>query len=179
MAAPSPIWGTSVDAVCCGCPARRDDGGVLVRIEASDLPGRECGTGPGFPGYRNIHVGVQRRDRRQEILGLHPGDVRSALWELEVTTTLTETGWDLRGPYVQGRPGGRFVYLSWGTLDNAGVFAMFRRAKLWFDGVTPAVLDAAVQGELLVGRLGLTDRYGQPLCAAVRPPLVQWSASSP
>ncbi|WP_433436856.1 DUF5990 family protein [Nonomuraea sp. CA-141351] len=150
---------------------------MLVRIEASQLPGRECGQAPGFPGYRNIHVGVQRRDRRQEILGLCPGDAASAVWELEVIATPAETGWDLRGPYVQGRPGGRFVYVSWGVVEGE-VFTMFRRAKLWFDGVAPDILDAAVRGGVLVGRLGLTDGRGHPLCAAVRPPLIEWSATS-
>jgi hypothetical protein len=29
---------------------------------------------------------------------------------------------------------------------------------------------------VLVGRLGLTDPKGGPLCASVRPPVVQWSA---
>ncbi|MFG2785777.1 DUF5990 family protein [Streptomyces prunicolor] len=29
---------------------------------------------------------------------------------------------------------------------------------------------------LLVGRLGLTDRRNHPPCAAVRPPLIDWSA---
>lgn len=155
-----------------------DDAGVLIRIEASDLPGWECGQTPGFPGYGNIHVGVQRRDRRDELLNPHPGDAPSAAWELEVTATRGETGWDLRGPFVQGRPGGRFVYLSWGTVDDAGMFAMFRRAKLWFDGIPAAVLDAAVKDGMLVARLGLTDSRGHPLCAAVRPPLVEWSAST-
>jgi Family of unknown function (DUF5990) len=154
------------------------DGGVLVRIEASELPGRECGQAPGFQGYHNIHVGVQRRDRPQEILSLRPGDAASAVWELEVTATPAASSWDLRGPYVQGGPGGRFVYLSWGVVEG-GVFAMFRRAKLCFDGITPETLDAAVRGGLLVGRLGLTDERGHPRCAAVRPPLIQWSAPSP
>ncbi|MBD3142202.1 DUF5990 family protein [Microbispora bryophytorum] len=149
---------------------------MLIRIKASDLPGRECGQTPDFPGYRNIHVGVQRRDRRDELLDLHPGDASSAVWELEVTATRRETGWDLRGPCVQGRPGARFVYLSWGTVDDAGVRAMFRRAKLSFDGIPATVLDAAVGNDLLVARLGLTDSRGHPLCAAVRPPLVEWSA---
>jgi hypothetical protein len=153
-----------------------DDGGVLIRIEASELPGRECGQESGFPGYRNIHVGVQRRDRRDELLDLHPGDALSAAWELEVTATPAEVGWDLRGTYVQGRPGGRFVYLSWGTVDDAGAFTMFRRAKLCFDGIGSDVLAAAVQSGPLVARVGLTDAHGHPLCAAVRPPLIQWSA---
>ncbi|SEN67434.1 hypothetical protein SAMN05660976_08047 [Nonomuraea pusilla] len=154
------------------------DGQVLIRIEASELPGRECGRDPDFPGYANIHVGVQRRERREELLGLTPGDAPSAAWELEVTPTRTEPGWDLRGPFVQGRPGGRFVYLSWGTVGEDGAFAMFRRAKLWLDAIPAQVLEDAVAGGVLVARLGLTDAKGQPLCAAVRPPLVEWSAPS-
>ncbi|MFI7538198.1 DUF5990 family protein [Streptosporangium sp. NPDC049376] len=149
---------------------------MLIRIEASELPGRECERAPGFPGYRNIHVGVQRREHPGELLDPRPADVPSVVWELEATTSRRETGWDLRGPYVQGRPGGRFVYLSWGAVDDAGVFSMFRRAKLMLDGVPAAVLDTAVEGGLLVARLGLTDSHGHPLCAAVRPPLVEWSA---
>lgn len=149
---------------------------MLVRIEASELPGRECGQEPGEPGYRNVHVGVQRKDRPGEILGLHPGDAASAAWDLEVDAARKETGWDFRGPYVQGRPGGRFVYLSWGTVDGDGAFAMFRRAKLWFDGVAPDVMEAAAGNGLLLARLGLTDARGEPLCATVRPPLVRWTA---
>ncbi|WP_239089672.1 DUF5990 family protein [Sphaerimonospora thailandensis] len=149
---------------------------MLIRIEASHLPGRDCAQAPGFPGYRNIHVGVQRRARPHELLGLYRGDAPEVVWELEATAMVKESGWDLRGPYVQGRPGGRFVYLSWGMVDDAGTFSMFRRAKLWFDAVPPDVLDAAVKAGLLVGRLGLTDSRGQPLCAAVRPPLIEWSA---
>jgi hypothetical protein len=53
---------------------------------------------------------------------------------------------------------------------------MFRRAKLFFDAIGPDVLAAAVERGLLPAGLGLTDAYGRPLCAAVRPPLVEWSA---
>lgn len=151
---------------------------VLIRIEASGLPGRECGRAPGFPGYSNIHVGVQRRERREELLGMTPGDARSATWVLEASATRKESGWDLRGPYVHGGPGRRFIYLSWGTVDEAGTFSMFRRAKLWLDVIPPEALEGAMASGVLLARLGLTDAKGQPLCAAVRPPLVEWSAPS-
>ena len=52
---------------------------------------------------------------------------------------------------------------------------MFRRAKLMLDGVPAEVLAEAAQEGLIVGRLGLTDPKGQPLCAAVRPPVIEWS----
>ena len=42
----------------------------------------------------------------------------------------------------------------------------------------PAVQDSALELGLLVGRLGLTDHKGNPLCAAVRPPAIEWVAAA-
>jgi hypothetical protein len=151
---------------------------VQIRIEASDLPGRSCGPSPDRPGgHSNICVGVQRRNQPDELLDLVPGDAPSAAWTLVCKATPSSTGVDLTGPYVQGRPGGRFIYLSWGTLEEAADFKMFRRAKLQLDAVPPAILENAVELGLLVARLGLTDTMGNPLCAAVRPPVIDWSAA--
>jgi hypothetical protein len=54
---------------------------------------------------------------------------------------------------------------------------MFRRAKLQLDAVPPAILETAVERGPLLARLGLTDVKGNPLCAAARPPLIDWSAA--
>jgi hypothetical protein len=129
-------------------------------------------------GYHNIHVGVQRRNRRDELLGLVPGDAPAARWTVDCAAIPSPGGFDLKGPYIQGPPGGRFIYLSWGTVAEAGGFTLFRRAKLWFDAIPAAVLDSAVSLGQLVGRLRLTDAKGNPLCAAVRPPLIEWSATA-
>ncbi|WP_351231247.1 DUF5990 family protein [Streptomyces sp. NPDC002133] len=154
---------------------------MRIRIDAVDLPGLTCP--PGAPAddgaaYRNIHVAVQRRDRRAELLDPHPGDATSATWNLECTTSVTATGIDVKGPCVQGRPGARFIYLSWGTVDDAGTFTMFRRAKLMLDSVPAKELAAAARSGLLVGRLGLTDACGAPLCARVVPPTITWAAGN-
>ena len=152
---------------------------VQIRIEAADLPGRSCHPSPDSPGgYHNIHVGVQRRNRRDELLGLVPADVPSATWTLECTAAASPAGANLMGPYIQGPPGGRFIYLSWVTLDDGQTLTLFRRAKLRLDAVPTAVIDSALKLGLLVGRLGLTDDKGNPLCAAVRPPVIQWSAEA-
>jgi hypothetical protein len=82
---------------------------------------------------------------------------------------------DLRGPQIQGSPGKRFIYLSWGVVDSAGGFRMFRRAKLWLDAVPQDVMAAAVERGELAGRLRLTDD-GWPVCASIRPPRITWSA---
>jgi Family of unknown function (DUF5990) len=156
-----------------------DTDDVLIRIEGHDLPGLGCAPSPDSPrGYHNVHVAVQRRNRRHELLGLAPGNAASATWTIECVPVPTELGLDLRGPYIQGSPAGRFIYLSWGTMDGAGDFQLFRRAKLWLDAIPAEVLAAAVEKGLLVGRLGLTDRNGNPLCAAVRPLMIEWAAES-
>jgi hypothetical protein len=150
---------------------------MQLRIEGFDLPGRSCGPSPDVPaGYRNVHVGVQRRNRRDDLLDLVPGDASSASWSFACSVVRSPTGLDIRGPYVQGPPGGRFVYLSWGTVDDHDAFTLFRRAKLWLDAVPAPVLETAVENGVLVGRLRLTDRKGNPVCAAVRPPAIEWSA---
>ncbi|MCY0933915.1 DUF5990 family protein [Streptomyces sp. H34-S4] len=151
---------------------------MQIRIEAVDLPGRTCGAGPDFPGYSNIHVAIQRRDHRDELLDPHPGDAASATWTLECTATPTDTGLDLKGPCIQGRPAGRFIYLGWGSVDGAGTFTMFRRAKLMLDAIDPGTTAAAMSSGGLLARLRLTDACGRPLCAQVRPPLVEWTATS-
>lgn len=146
---------------------------MQIRIMGTELPGRECTPGDNFPGYSNVHVGVQFKSPRTELLDLHPADVRSATWTLECSVS----GTDFRGPQIQGRPGDRFIYLSWGTVDDNGRFAMFRRAKLMLAEVSADVLVAATASGTLVGTLGLTDAKGQPLCARVTPPQIHWGFS--
>ncbi|MGW2618709.1 DUF5990 family protein [Streptomyces sp. NPDC001500] len=151
---------------------------MRIRIDAVDLPGL---TRPGSadgeaPAHGALHVAVQRRDRPAELLDPQPGDAPSATWTLECTASTSPDGTEVKGPYVQDRLGRRFVYLSWGTVDASGVFTMFRRAKLMLDVIPADVLAAAAREGLLVGRLGLTDARGGPLCARVEPPLITWTA---
>jgi Family of unknown function (DUF5990) len=151
---------------------------MIIRIEGNDLPGRFCGPGPDFPdGHHNIHVAVQGRKGQQDLFGLTAGDATTAVWELEGTVG-PPPAFDLQGPQVQGPPGKRFIYLTWGVVDEQARFQMFRRAKLWIGDIPARVLQAGRQTGTLVGRLGLTDEGGRPVCAAVRPPRIHWSAST-
>jgi hypothetical protein len=149
---------------------------VLIRLEGRDLPGRDCAPGTGFPGAANVHVAVQRKDRPGEVLGLQPGDAARAVWTLDCTALTTAAGVVLDGRYIQNRLGGRFIYLSWGDLGEDGGFTMFRRAKLMFDDIGQDLLAAAAASGHLTARLRLTDAKGYPVCARVRPPLIEWSA---
>ncbi|MDT0426550.1 DUF5990 family protein [Streptomyces salyersiae] len=153
-----------------------DDRPLRIRIEATDLPGLTWPPGPDSPGRENVHVGVQRKDSPGELTGLHPADAASVSWTLDCTAVSTPEGVEVSGPYVQHRMGGRFVYLSWGTVDGTGLFSMFRRAKLMMADVGPDVLGAAMRSGRLTARLRLSDGAGRPRCARVRPPDVVWSA---
>ena len=114
---------------------------------------------------------MQRKNRPDGLLDLHPGAPQAG-WSLDCTID----GTDVRGPYIQGPPGGRFIYLSWGAVDDGGQFNMFRRAKLMFEDVPADVLESAAQTGLLIGTLALTDAKGNPVCARVRPPQIRWTA---
>jgi hypothetical protein len=120
--------------------------------------------GTSAPAMPGVTVGVQRG---REVVDVHPADGRDLRWSLEARFV----GGELRGPYVHGRPGARFLYLSWAHEPEG----MFRRAKLMLDAVPAELLAAADAGPGLLGRLALTMPDGSPVCAAVRPPQVEWS----
>ncbi|WP_306211601.1 DUF5990 family protein [Actinoplanes sp. RD1] len=150
---------------------------MRIRIEGSDLPGRRGGGEAHTLRLRGVQVGMQRTGpgRRVEVVGRFPVDAEAAVWELEVTSREVDGLLDVGGPWVHGRPGARFLYLSWGA---AAEFAGFRRAKLMFGDVPGELLWAAHRGDaVLVGRLGLTDAEGGPVCARVRPPAITWTAA--
>ena len=149
---------------------------MRIRIEGSDLPGCRVGAEADALRRNNVQVGVQRRT---EVVDRFPADAESAIWEFEVGSREVDGLLDVSGPYVHGRPGARFLYLSWGAIDGAE-FAMFRRAKLMFCDVPTELLRAAHNGDtVLVGRLGLTDSKGGSRAARVRPPDVVWAAEPP
>jgi hypothetical protein len=136
---------------------------VRIEIRGRDLPGSTC------CGHTAVAVGVQRG---REVVEVQPADAAEVAWAFEVADVRDRDGApDVRGPFVHGRPGGRFLYLSWGGVGADGRREMFRRAKLT---LAPSLL-ATAAGATLVAELRLTAAGGTPLCAAVRPPAVTWS----
>lgn len=149
-----------------------------VRVVGIELPGRTCADPrPDGLVYENVHVGLQRGG---DVVETIPGDASTAVWDFAVDRVTRGGTFDFRGPFVQGRRGDRFLYLSWGTVDAGGNFEMFRRAKLMLDAVSDELMQSADRpGRRLVGTLGLTHGDGMPRCAAVRPPTITWTVDSP
>ncbi|MFC0531731.1 DUF5990 family protein [Phytohabitans kaempferiae] len=145
---------------------------MRIRIEGTDLPGRRAGAEAAALRLGNVHVGVQRG---AEVVDRVSAAASEAVWRFEVTSREVDGLLDVGGPWVHGRPGARFLYLSWGTVTDDR-FEMFRRAKLLFGDIPSDLLRAAHDGPgELVCRLGLTDAAGEPRCARVRPPDVAWT----
>ena len=142
---------------------------LRIRIEGSSLPGRTFGE------HQHVHVGVQCRS---DAVDLIPGDAAEAIFEFDVDILPDDAGgWDFRGPYVHGKRGERFLYLTWGDHPPGGGYEMFRRAKLHLSSLDPALITtAAAAADRLVARLALTDGKGGPRCASVRPPAISWTA---
>jgi hypothetical protein len=153
---------------------RESAGKLEIDIEGFELPGLSCAPAGAGEQYTNVHVGIQRL---REVIDLHPGDAATVGWSFEVVTRRAGDDIDFGGPFVHGRRGDRFLYLSWGVVEGSA-FRMFRRAKLHFADADPDVLASAVETERLRCRVRMTDRRGDPRCARVRPPDAVWTSGT-
>ncbi len=146
---------------------------MRVRIEGCDLPGRTfCGLS-GEP-YSDVRVGIQIGRNAAQLVA---GDADAARWELDIAVANRPDGsLDFRGPAVHGKRGDRFLYLTWGDLDAAGHFHLFRRAKLMLNRIDPDLVRAANDGARdLLAIVRLSDSNGTPRCARVDPPDIVWN----
>jgi hypothetical protein len=138
-----------------------------IRIIGERLPGRT------FADHTNVHVGVQRD---KDVVQVQPADAATVKFTFGIVLRETDDGSvDFRSPFVHGKPGDRFFYLSWGDVGDDGSFEMFRRAKLMLAAVPRGLITARTTA--LEGYLSLTDDKGGPVCAALRPPAISWSTS--
>jgi uncharacterized protein DUF5990 len=87
----------------------------------------------------------------------------------DVVEDSSHKGFRLRGPAVQGRPGGRFVYLRIGVYAGQVGTHIARRAKIGLEGINRKLLEAVKEKRsgVLQVRFAGTDRKGEPACATV------------
>jgi hypothetical protein len=137
---------------------------MLLQIRGYHLPGRVWRSHDAH--YDNIHVGIQVGKEPHELVR---GDAKTSSWTVPIEVVARDGGLDFRGAAVQGKPGDRFVYLTWGDVGEDGSFAMFRRAKLMLADLEPFAADAG-ETRQVIARVDLTDDCGGPRCARLRPP---------
>jgi hypothetical protein len=73
----------------------------------------------------------------------------------------------LLGPFVQGPPDARFVYINWGTMAGDADSAWTRRIKVPLSGLTWPLINALPRGGRLEARIAGRARDGGPACASV------------
>jgi Family of unknown function (DUF5990)/Domain of unknown function (DUF5655) len=168
-------------------PARRPAavvGSLTVVIEGSELPGRTCHPDDGEP-HGCVHVALCGRSKDRIALDMPgrpaqaiepaPGDAPSVRWEAPVTVRRGDEGYDFTGPYVSGDRTDRNIGLAWGDVPGDGTLRLFRGAKLRLVDVDPSLIEDALRpGRRLVARVRLTDARGNPVCARLRPPYIEW-----
>jgi len=137
--------------------AKPDEGERTLLLRCRDLPGTT------FDGRTAVRLGVQRGPR--EVVDDVPATGNEITFRVPLRV---RPGHDFGGPFVQGRPGERFVYLCWGERGEDGAWDGFRRAKLSLSDV-PAVPDTVVEA-----RLRLTDAKGGPECGTLRGAAIEW-----
>ena len=73
------------------------------------------------------------------------------------------------GPFAQGTPATRFVYVNSGTSAGDRTSCWSRRAKVPLSGITPELIAQLAQapGTTLEARIAGTGRDGGPACASV------------
>ncbi|GDY30807.1 DUF5990 family protein [Gandjariella thermophila] len=141
-----------------------------IRIVGTNLPGAR------FAGHHRVHLGIQREN---EVVAAIPGDAQSAVFELSIDAAPDDGGVDFSGPYVHGEPGGRFLRLCWGDLDEAGAFHSFDQVDLDLTSLGPDLVDqAAVGGVGLEATLRLSDDRGGPRSTPAREPELDWRLAS-
>lgn len=140
---------------------------MLLEIRGHNLPGRSWHL-DSRPCH-NVHVGIQHGPDPVELI---PGDSQAAVWQTEIQVLEHDSGIDFRGPTVQGRRGERFVYLTWGDVDQDGAFTLFRRAKLMLNDVEP-LATAEPPSQHVIATVDLTDERGGPRCARLRSPALE------
>ena len=147
-----------------------------MRAERFELPLRIVMEDP-VPG---VWIALQKgASGKAELIGPAAKAPSSLAFELEVVVegALPDGRPRLLGPYVQGPPAARFVYLCVGQFAGQAGSEWGRRVKVPLGGLSWALIEALPPGARLVGRIGGRGRDGSPACASVpiRPP--GWQAS--
>jgi len=153
-------------------PTPESQATMTVRIVGHSLPGLNAAN------RRNLHIGVQRG---AEAVDLAPADARTVTFTIPVRLEMDATArLDFRGPSVHGKPGARFLYLTWGDIAEDGRFEMVQRLKIGLSGLDEAMIAAAREpGVVLQGSLGLTDQRGRPMSASVPAGRIDWAVVGP
>ena len=137
-----------------------------MRAERFDLPLRIVMEDP-VPG---VAIALQRgASAKAELVGPVGRSPSALAFELEISVegSLPDGRPRLLGPYVQGPPAARFVYLCVGQAAGQPGSPWTRRVKVPLGALSWALIEALGPGGRLEARIGGKARDGGPACASV------------
>lgn len=146
------------------------------QILGRNLPGISFTESQGALVHREpVYLGIQRKN---EVIDLVPGNARRAVFSFQVDVISNSTArLDFRGPFVHGKKGDRFLYLSWGDLRKDGSFSMFRRAKLRLSQIDGRDLQTVLSSHstcMVRCRINLKGEDGGPICGSIVQKKSEW-----
>ena len=140
---------------------------ITIQIHCRDLPGTV------FEGRTGVRLGIQKS---KEIIEDVPADVESVTFTFSLRVEKNpKTGKpNFLGPFAQGNPEERFIYLCWGQ-RNGSDWNGFRRAKIHLKHLDWNALEKPLEtGKSIEAFVNMTDDKGCPLCASVRENNIEW-----
>ena len=138
-----------------------------MRPEPTDLPLRIVVEGP----LAGVAMAMQHGDSRGARLVKPVGASPDALvFDFTVTLNGSTTAGAPRllGPFVQGPPDGRFVYINSGTSAGQCGSPWTRRIKVPLSGLTWDLFEDLPGNGRLTARIAGVARDGGPACASVK-----------
>lgn len=139
----------------------------MIRLRCIELPGCE------FEGRNQVRLGIQKgKDVIEDVLAEAEAIVFTCLLRVERNS---ETGKpNFLGPYAQGTPQARFIYLCWGERKE-GIWHGFGRAKIHLNTIDwHAVEQSIATGNPVEAIIKMTDKKGRPLYASVGKDKIIW-----
>ena len=124
-----------------------------------------------------VDYGVQKgKGSKHEIIQKQSSESKDLTFEIPVSVKLTENGVDFSGPFVQGPPQERFVYIGIGTYAGQKNTPWSRRLKIPLTGVSKTMVSKDPDTQVLITKVPGTGKDGGPNCATVKP-FDGWKAS--
>jgi len=98
------------------------------------------------------------------------GEIISFDFTVNIANDRTDGPPKFRGPFVQGPPSGRFIYINSGTYAGQADSCWSRRAKAPLSGIAWELIEDALSKSSVVleARIAGTAGDGGPVCATVR-----------